>query len=71
MTPISRLYKLVNVVAITTDKRATTTTIKKELKINRKESSRTTTIKMKRVAKKEARISSSKRITTRLLDRER
>ena len=71
MTPISRLYKLVNVVAITTDKRATTTTIKKELKINRKESSRITTIKMKRVAKKEARISSSKRITTRLLDRER
>ena len=78
MTAISRLYRLVNVAVTTTDRKPTTKTRGKELKISRKESSRITTINRKmatttveRVAKKEVRISSSKMITTRLSDRER
>ena len=65
MTTISRLYKSVNAAAITTNKRAITSIREKELKINRKENSKITTIKTKRVAKREVRISSSKKIITR------
>ena len=70
MTTISRLCKSVSAAATTTIKRATITTKEKELKINRKENSKIT-IKMKRVAKREVRISSSKRITTKLSDKEK
>lgn len=70
MTTISRLCKSVSAAATTTNKRATITIREKELKINKKENSRIT-IKMKRVAKREVRISSSKRITTKLSDKEK
>ena len=71
MTTISRLYKLVNAAATTINKKATTSIIRRELKINKKENSRITTIKMIRVAKRAVRISSSKKITTKLSDKER
>ena len=71
MTTISRLYKLVNAAATTINKKATTSIIRRELKINKKENSRITTIKMIRVAKRAVRISSSKKITTRPSDKER
>ena len=70
MTTISRLYKLVNAAATTINKKATTSIIRRELKINKKENSRIT-IKMIRVAKRAVRISSSKKITTKPSDKER
>ena len=71
MTTISRLFKLVNAAATIINKKATTSIIRRELKINKKENSRITTIKMIRVAKRAVRISSSKKITTKLSDKER
>ena len=71
MTTISRLCKSVSAAATTTNKKATISITKKERKINKKVNNRITTIKMKRVAKREVRISSSKRITTKLSDKEK
>ena len=65
------MYKSVNAAATTTNKRAITSIREKELKINRKENSKITTIKTKRVAKREVRISSSKKIITRPSDKEK